>query len=57
MGLFVSIASYCDPLLPSTLQRAVARAAQPQHLHFGVVDQSPAGSPRVAAPPGAQTSR
>ena len=57
MGLFVSIASYCDPLLPSTLQRAVASAAQPQQLHFGVVDQSPAGSPRVTAPPHARLSQ
>jgi hypothetical protein len=56
MTLFVSIASYCDPLLASTLQRAVASAAQPQHLHFGVVDQSPAGSARVTAPPLARLS-
>lgn len=50
MRLFVSIASYCDPVLGFTLQRAVAMAAAPQRLHFGVVDQSPAGTPRVAAP-------
>ncbi len=57
MGLFVSIASYCDPLLPATLQRAVATAAQPQRLHFGVVDQSPMGSPRVSTPPPARLSQ
>jgi hypothetical protein len=52
MGLFVSIASYCDPVLPFTLQRAVQSAAAPGRLHFGVVEQSPAGTPRVAAPGG-----
>jgi hypothetical protein len=52
MRIFVSIASYCDPVLPFTLQRAVATAADPGRLHFGVVEQSPAGTPRVA-PPGA----
>jgi hypothetical protein len=50
MRLFVSIASYCDPVLAFTLQRAVAMASAPHRLHFGVVDQSPAGTPRVAAP-------
>lgn len=50
MRLFISIASYCDPILPFTLERAVATAAAPEGLHFGVVDQSPAGSPRHAAP-------
>lgn len=50
MRIFVSIASYCDPVLPFTLQRAVAMAATPGRLHFGVVEQSPPGSPRVAAP-------
>src|SRR3712207_6711970 len=46
MRIFISIASYCDPVLPFTLQRATATASAPQHLHFGVVDQSPAGAPR-----------
>ena len=50
MRTFVSVASYCDPLLPFTLGRAVATAAAPQHLHFGVVDQSPATTPRTEAP-------
>jgi len=50
MRIFVSIASYCDPVLPFTLRRAVATAAAPDRLHFGVVEQSPAGTPRVASP-------
>jgi hypothetical protein len=52
MRLFVSIASYCDPLLAFTLRRAVETAADPRSLHFGVVDQSPAASARVAHPGG-----
>ena len=43
MTLFVSIASYCDPLLHFTLARALATATDPAGLHFGVVDQSPEG--------------
>jgi hypothetical protein len=50
MRIFVSLASYCDPVLAFTLERAAATAADPSRLHFGVVDQSAAGSPRVAAP-------
>jgi hypothetical protein len=57
MRIFVSIASYCDPVLPFTLQRAAAMASDPQRLHFGVVDQSPAGSPRVTAPAGTRLSQ
>lgn len=57
MRIFVSIASYCDPVLPFTLERAVAMASAPERLHFGVVDQSPADSPRVAAPGPAQLSQ
>jgi hypothetical protein len=52
MRIFISIASYCDPVLPFTLERAVATAAEPARLHFGVVEQSPAGTPRVAHPGG-----
>ena len=52
MRTFVSIASYCDPVLPFTLQRAVAQARHPDRLHFGVVDQGPAGGARVAHPGG-----
>jgi hypothetical protein len=50
MRLFASIASYCDPVLPFTVQRAVAAAARPDRLHFGVVDQAPAGTPRPDLP-------
>ena len=49
MRVFISIASYCDPILGFTLARAVATARWPDQLHFGVVDQSPAGSPHPAA--------
>ena len=52
MRIFVSLASYCDPVLPFTLARATAMASDPARLHFGVVEQSPAGSPRVATPAG-----
>lgn len=54
--IFVSIASYCDLVLPFTLQRAVETAARPQRLHFGIVDQSPPGSARSVAPAPARTS-
>jgi hypothetical protein len=40
MSIFVSIASYCDPVLGFTLGRAMATARWPHRLHFGVVDQS-----------------
>lgn len=53
MRIFASIASYCDPLLPFTVGRALAAARHPDALHFGVVDQSPAATPRLA-PPGGQ---
>jgi hypothetical protein len=42
MSIFVSIASYCDPVLGFTLAQALATARRPEDLHFGVVDQSPA---------------
>ncbi len=54
MSVFVSIASYCDPVLRFTLARAVATARWPDRLHFGVVDQSlpplPVGTPAGVAP-------
>lgn len=50
--IFVSIAAYCDPVLPFTLQRAQATARFPEQLHFGVVDQALAGTPRLADPAG-----
>jgi hypothetical protein len=42
MSIFLSIASYCDPVLGFTLERAIATARDPGGLHFGIVDQSPA---------------
>lgn len=39
--IFVSIASYRDPMLFFTLRDAVDKAARPELLHFGVVDQHP----------------
>jgi hypothetical protein len=48
MRIFLSIASYCDPVLPFTLERAVATASDPGRLHFAVIEQSPAGSERLA---------
>lgn len=52
MRIFISVASYCDPVLGFTLQRAVMTAADPRRLHFGVVDQALAGTPPVAPPGG-----
>lgn len=49
MSIFISIASYCDPLLTFTIERAARTARHPQWLHFGVVDQSPAATPRLQA--------
>jgi hypothetical protein len=43
MRIFLSIAAFCDPVLPFTLRRAVQQATRPQNLHLAVVDQSPAG--------------
>ncbi|MFN7834389.1 MAG: GlcNAc-transferase family protein [Burkholderiaceae bacterium] len=39
--IFISIASYCDPLLKFTISNAFANARRPGNLRFGVVDQSP----------------
>ena len=54
MSVFVSIASYCDPVLRFTLARAVALSRRPDRLHFGVVDQSspplPVATPAAVAP-------
>lgn len=47
MSIFISIASYCDPILRFTVERALATARDPDALHFGVVDQSPHGTPRL----------
>lgn len=39
-SIFVSIASYCDPLLEFTMLSALSQASRPERLRFGVVDQS-----------------
>jgi hypothetical protein len=49
MAIFLSIASYCDPVLTFTLSQALATARHPGDLHFGVVEQSPADWPRPDA--------
>jgi hypothetical protein len=38
---FVSVAAYCDPLMAFTVEGALAAAAEPGRVVFGVVDQSP----------------
>ena len=38
--IFVSVASYCDPLLGFTLRSAYAQASDPSRLYFGVVEQA-----------------
>lgn len=50
MSIFISIASYCDPVLGFTLARARATARWPELLHFGVVDQSPAAAALATDP-------
>ena len=37
--IFISIAAYLDPMLFFTLNDAAAKAAQPELLHFAVIDQ------------------
>lgn len=49
MSIFLSIASYCDPLMSFTVQRALATARNPEALHFGVVEQAPESFGRPAA--------
>jgi hypothetical protein len=44
MSIFISIASYRDPLLWATVADALERAADPSALHFAVVDQAPHAS-------------
>jgi hypothetical protein len=50
--IFVSVASYCDPVLPFTLQRSVEAARHPDRLHFGVVDQVLPGTEPASLPGG-----
>jgi Glycosyltransferase (GlcNAc) len=40
VSIFISIASYRDPLLGFTLASAYDNAAHPEHLYFAVVDQN-----------------
>ncbi|SEK69620.1 GlcNAc-transferase family protein [Pacificibacter marinus] len=55
--IFISIASFCDPLLIFTVRNAVKMAQHPERLCFGIVDQSqtsseadlPAGPWRIAS--------
>ena len=54
MSIFVSIVSYCDPLLDFTIQRALEHARHPDALHFGVVEQS---IPATKMPDGASYVR
>src|SRR5262245_24353466 len=52
MRIFISIASYCDPVLPFTVERALATARHPDRLPFGAVDQNLPAAPRLAHPGG-----
>ena len=40
MKIFISIASYQDPLLETTILSAFDNARNPENLHFGICDQS-----------------
>ena len=40
MSLFVSVASYCEPHLQFTLDQLFGKAAEPEAIHVGLVDQS-----------------
>ena len=40
MTVFISIASYCDDLLRATIEDALTKAAYPERLRFGVVEQT-----------------
>ena len=39
--IFISIASYLDPMLFFTLNDAMAKASHPERVVFGVADQHP----------------
>lgn len=41
--IFISIASYCDPMLGFTLASARSQASDPSRVYIGVVEQAPAG--------------
>ena len=40
MKIFISIASYQDPLLESTIKSAYEKSDAPKNLTFGICDQS-----------------
>lgn len=42
--IFISIASFCDPLLLFTVRSALENARYPQQLAFGIVDQNPSSN-------------
>lgn len=52
--IFVSVASFCDPLLAFTLRSAHERAADPSRLVFGVVEQALPGEATDFAEPWAE---
>lgn len=43
--IFVSIASFCDPLLWFTVRSAWEKSAHPERLAFGILEQAPSGAP------------
>lgn len=43
-SIFVSIASFCDPMLAFTVKSALETARHPERLSFGIVDQSQASA-------------
>ena len=45
MSIFISIASYCDPLCGFTMAQAYEKAKWPDELRFAVIDQSPMDAP------------
>ncbi len=40
MSIFVSVASYCEPHLQFTLDQLFGKAAYPEAIHVGLIDQS-----------------
>lgn len=45
MRIFVSIASYRDPLLAQTVQSCLLNAKNPRNIYFGIVDQNSTPTP------------
>ena len=42
--IFVSVASYCDPMLPFTVVSARSQASDPSRVFFGIVEQEAPGA-------------